>query len=130
MEIKDLENAILAREEEALQRWSGGDPMGFADIGAEDLTYCDPKLARPVCGSAQLREHFGPTAGKIQLDEFGVAGARFRHLGGASVLNYVFEGYAVKGEERLLQTRWHVTEIYSHADPPELLHSHWSPAAK
>jgi hypothetical protein len=35
---------ILSMENAAMERWRQGDPMGWAEISAEDITYVEPNL--------------------------------------------------------------------------------------
>jgi hypothetical protein len=41
---------IIALERAALDRWGAGDPSGYLEISAADVTYFDPFLERRVDG--------------------------------------------------------------------------------
>jgi hypothetical protein len=48
---------VLAREKAAMERWRHGDPMGWADISADDVTYVDPDLTEPIRGLVAYRDY-------------------------------------------------------------------------
>ena len=45
-----MEDTILSLENGAMERWRKGDPWGWAEISAEDVTYFDPNLTKPIVG--------------------------------------------------------------------------------
>ncbi len=57
--------AILAMENAAMERWRQGDPMGWAEISAEDVTYFDPGLTKPIVGIQDYTEFLEKIIGTI-----------------------------------------------------------------
>jgi hypothetical protein len=39
--LKEAEGAIIAQERRALEQWAKGNPLGYLDVDAEDVTYFD-----------------------------------------------------------------------------------------
>ncbi|MBI4677139.1 MAG: hypothetical protein HY748_06110 [Elusimicrobia bacterium] len=38
---EDVVSEIVARERKALDRWGSGDPGGFVELSAPEVTYCE-----------------------------------------------------------------------------------------
>ena len=45
-----MKETILSLEQAAMERWRNGDPWGWAELSAEEITYVDPGLTRPIVG--------------------------------------------------------------------------------
>ena len=45
-----MKETILSLEKSAMERWRNGDPWGFVEISAEELTYVVPGLTAPILG--------------------------------------------------------------------------------
>jgi ketosteroid isomerase-like protein len=119
---------VLGMERAALDRWGNGDPSGFIDIAADDITYFDPSLDKRVTGLAAFREHLEPIRGKIHIDHYKIIEPRVQTDGRTAVLTYNFESCEIDtaGEEQC-GMNWHSTEIYRESGGAwELISSHWS----
>jgi hypothetical protein len=53
---KAIAGTIIALEKEALGRWYSGDPDGFLELSAEDVTYMDPALNHTIVGLDNLNK--------------------------------------------------------------------------
>lgn len=42
----DISGTIIALEKAALEMWNSGDPSGYINLSAEDVSYFDPSLSR------------------------------------------------------------------------------------
>ncbi len=55
MDEPDIAKTILQMERLALGRWAQGDPEGFLEISAPNVTYFDPFVDKRLDGLAELR---------------------------------------------------------------------------
>ena len=51
-------NDILRLERAALDRWGKGDPGGFLDLYAADITYFDPVTAKRIDGHQAMVDYY------------------------------------------------------------------------
>ena len=61
---------ILMAERAVLDRWGKGDPAGFLELYAPDITYFDPMTASRIDGHQAMVDYYGPWVGKIQIDRY------------------------------------------------------------
>jgi hypothetical protein len=52
-----MKETILSLEKGAMERWRNGDPWGWVEISAEDVTYVDPSLTRPILGLEEYKAY-------------------------------------------------------------------------
>jgi hypothetical protein len=120
---------IIALERGALERWGKGDPLGFVEIAAADITYFDPMIERRIDGRPAFARYMEGIKGKVQLDRFDLLNPKVELSGDLAVLSFNYVSH--RGDAT---SRWNSTEVYRRS--PEcwsLLHSHWSqttPTAK
>jgi len=113
---------ILALERAALQRWGRGDPSGFLEITAPDISYFDPFTERRLDGIAAMRELYEQIRGKVHIDRFEIIEPRIQVEGNVAVLTFRFESH---GSEGWMQ--WNTTEIYRHTEAGwRIFHTHWA----
>jgi hypothetical protein len=107
-----MKETILSLEEAAMERWRNGDPWGFVELCAEEVSYTDPgRTSRSAaCRSSQQpcrrwRENTLPGFG-IHRSESGNG----RGYGGA------FYNYrsSILGPDEMIssQTSWNATDVY------------------
>jgi ketosteroid isomerase-like protein len=119
---------VLAKEKAAMERWRHGDPMGWADISADDVSYVDPDLTEPIRGLAGYRDYLESLAGKIQYDGSEFINPVVAVYGEVAVLTYNYVS-TVRGPDGgvLRQTPWNSTEVYALLEGEwKIIHSHWS----
>jgi ketosteroid isomerase-like protein len=101
---------ILSLEENAMERWRNGDPMGFVEISADDICYMDPGLARPILGLEEYRRAMQSVVGKINYQGSEFIDPRVVVPGDAAVLSYNYRSTAMyfrKNDEwRIVHTHW------------------------
>ena len=122
------EDIILAKEQAAMERWRHGDPLGWAEISADEVTYIDPELTEPIRGLAAYREYLGRLAGKIRYDDSEFIAPRVAVYGPLAVLTYNYVA-TVRQEngEVIRRTPWNTTEVYAWLDEEwKIVHTHWS----
>ena len=119
---------ILAMENAAMERWRKGDPWGWTDISADDVTYFDPFLVKPVVGMAEYKACLKQAEGNIsyQVSEFIEPKVVF--FGNTAVLSYNYRSRVLdpNGSE-VGQMLWNTTEVYfKRAADWQIVHTHWS----
>jgi hypothetical protein len=74
-EQKEAERAIVAQERRALDQWAKGNPLGYLDVDADDVTYFDDIGAHArVDGIAAMRTSLASLQGKIpRYEAYGTA---------------------------------------------------------
>jgi ketosteroid isomerase-like protein len=118
----DAASVIVAMERSALERWGKGDPDGFIDISANEVSYFDPFTAQRLDGLTALRSWYDGIRGTIKIDRFDIIDPRVQIAGGAAVLTYRFDSYGSEGS-----MRWNATEVYRNGlDGWKIIHTHWA----
>jgi hypothetical protein len=120
---RSAEETILSLEKGAMERWRHGDPMGWAEISAPEVTYVDPDLTKPIVGleeyTAYLKRFMGSPG--YQLSEF--LNPKVVVIGAAAILTYNYRSAA--GNKK--PTLWNTTEVYFQVDGKwRIAHTHWS----
>jgi len=105
-----------------MQRWGRGDPDGFLEISAADVSYFDPFTAGRLDGLDALRFLYDQFRGKIQIDRFEFIEPRIQVAGDTAVLSYCFHSEGSEGS-----MRWNTTEVYQRsASGWKIIHTHWA----
>jgi ketosteroid isomerase-like protein len=117
-----IADRILALERAALDRWGKGDPGGYLEISAPDVTYFDPFQERRIDGLRNLTDLYDPFRGKIKIDRDEIIDPRVQVIGDAAILTFRFVSHGSEGV-----MRWNCTEVYQHLDSAwKIVHTHWS----
>jgi len=113
---------VLGLERSALDRWGKGDPDGYLEINAPDVTYFDPFVERRLDGIAALTNWYDQVRGKIKIDRDEIVDPLFQLIGEAAILTFQFVSHGSEGA-----MRWNCTEVYRKVDGDwKIVHSHWS----
>ena len=125
-EKEDIEKTIIGIEKATLDRWEKGDPMGFVEIAAEDITYFDPFLESRIDGLEAFRAYMKGVEGQIYADRYELLNPTVHSNGKVAVLCFNYVSYTEK-EGETNESRWNATEVYKRIDGSwKLCHSHWS----
>ncbi|PYS04091.1 MAG: DUF4440 domain-containing protein [Acidobacteria bacterium] len=119
---------IIGLERGALDRWGKGDPQGYIELFAPDVTYFDPFQERRVDGISAMTDLLLPITGKIKIDRYDMLNPVAQHYGDIALLtfNLISYGKTPDGAENVL-ARWNSTEVYKHTEAGwKIIHSHWS----
>ena len=123
-----MEESIMSLENGAMERWRKGDPMGWAEISAEEITYVDPGLAQPIVGLDAYKKYLKQFVGQIdyQISEF--IDPRIRRYGDVAVLTYNYRSARTDENGSVIsETPWNTTEVYCRIDESwKIIHTHWS----
>ena len=124
----DIAETLLQLERSALDRWGAGDPGGFLDIYAIDVTYFDPSTERRLDGWQTMADYYRPWTGKIEIERYDIEHPRVVSSADMAVLSYNLTNYvnAADGSEHVLN-RWNSSTVYRReAEGWKVVHSHWS----
>ena len=119
---------IIRLERAALDRWGKGDPGGFLELYATDITYFDPVTTTRIDGHEAMVNYYRPWIGRIQIPRYEMLNPHVVVDGNVAVLTYNLVNYIkdAKGVESV-GTRWNSTTVYQRrADTWKAIHSHWS----
>ncbi len=113
---------IIELERAALKRWGQGDPEGFLEISAPDLSYFDPFTERRLDGIVALRSMYDQLRGKVHIDRFDIIEPRVQVAGDVAVLTFRFESHGSTGS-----MHWNTTEVYRRDEGCwRIIHTHWA----
>lgn len=123
-----MNDAILSLEKNAMERWRKGDPMGWAEISAEDVMYVEPGLAGPVIGLEEYKAYLKRLEGAVSYQGSEFIDPAVVVSGDAAVLSYNYRSTArAAGGSPEKQTLWNTTEVYFRRNGAwNIVHSHWS----
>ena len=123
-----MEETILSLEKGAMERWRNGDPWGWAEISAEDVTYVDPGLTRPIVGLDEYKAYLKQFEGNIRYQGSEFIDPKVVIVGDAAVLTYNYLSTTTTPQESVSnQTLWNTTEVYFRLGGKwKIAHTHWS----
>ncbi len=120
--------SIVRLEQAALARWGNGDPGGYLEMMAPDVTYFDPTTERRIDGAGAVTRLVEPLRGKLHIDRSEMLNPSVAREGNTAVLtfNLISHGGRI-GDGPRADVRWNSTEIYRFINGRwTIVHSHWS----
>jgi ketosteroid isomerase-like protein len=122
------EVAILTLEKQAMERWRNGDPLGFVELSAEDITYVDPGLTSPIVGKEKYGAYMKQIEGQVHYQRSEFIEPKVVIVGDAAVLSYNYRSSVLDDQGAVLsQTPWNCTEVYFRREGQwRIVHNHWS----
>jgi ketosteroid isomerase-like protein len=123
----DVTAEVIALERAALDRWGAGDPAGYVDLFAGDITYFDPLQERRLDGRAAMVALMESIAGKIRVDRYDLLHPVVQQSGDIALLSFNLVSYRTDACVERPISSWNATEAYRRT--PEgwrIFHSHWS----
>ncbi len=119
---------LMRLEDGAMERWRQGDPMGWAEIAAPEVTYVDPGLTRPIVGHEAYTQYLEPLKGKISYGGSEYARPKAPVYGDVAVLTYNYRGTTRKPDGTVERyAPWNTTEVYARLEGEwKIIHTHWS----
>lgn len=123
-----MEDSILTLENNAMERWRNGDPGGFVELSAEEITYIDPGLTAPIVGLQDFTQYMQQFEGQINYQRSEFIDPRVVFAGDAAVLSYNYRSSKISPEGTVLSlTPWNATEVYFRLSGQwRIAHTHWS----
>jgi ketosteroid isomerase-like protein len=120
-------DTFIALERGALDRWGRGDPQGYLDLYAREVTYFDPTRDKRLDGFEAMKQALEPIKGLVKVDRYEMVDPQVYRAGDAAVLTYnlVSHGRSPSGEAMVVH--WNSTAVYAQIDRQwKIVHSHWS----
>jgi ketosteroid isomerase-like protein len=127
--MENVSAAIVAIERAALDRWGKGDPGGYLETYAPEITYFDPVSARRVDGLDGMRAWYAPITGKIKVARYDMIDARVQYYDEIAVLSYQLISFGEKKADgtEIVLARWNSTAVYRGSEAGwRIVHSHFS----
>jgi ketosteroid isomerase-like protein len=117
-----LASELIALERAALDRWGAGDPSGYLEISAPDVTYFDPFLEQRLEGLEALTALYESLRGSIHIDRYDLLHPKVQRCGDVAVLTFNLVSHM-----GTTSMPWNCTEVYRH-DPAgwRIIQTHWS----
>jgi ketosteroid isomerase-like protein len=125
---EDVAASVIALERGALDRWGKGDPQGYLEIYAPELTYFDPVQDTRIDGLDAMKAMIAPFTGKIRVDRFDMIGPKVQQHGDVAVLTFNLLSHRTQpdGKDAVI-ARWNSTSVYRRMNGTwKVIHSHWS----
>jgi hypothetical protein len=104
---------IIAIERSELERWCKGDPWGFVENSAEEITYFDPDLERRLDGLEDFRKLMASVEGKIKIDRYELINPKVQIHGDTAVLTFNLIDFFTTPKGSKKESRWNSTEVFS-----------------
>lgn len=129
--VDQLREELVALERAALDRWITGDPQGYLDLYATDVTYFDPMRDKRVDGRAAMETLVAPMK-DVKLPftstRYDMIDPKVQHYGEAALLTFNLVNYGTLPDRpESVLARWNATELYRRSDGTwKIVHSHWS----
>jgi ketosteroid isomerase-like protein len=123
MPVDEVSLQLIQMERAALDRWGRGDPDGFLEISAAEVTYFDPFLPEGIHGPNALRQYYAQLRGMIFIVSDEMIDPKVQVSDDTAILSYRYASRGRGGDEM----RWNATEVYRLGeDGWRILHTHWS----
>lgn len=121
-ETERIADEIIALERAALDRWGAGDPSGYLEISAPEVTYFDPFIERRIEGLDALSAWYAPLRGTIHIDRYELVSPKVQVYGETAVLTFNLVSHS--GATIM---RWNCTEVYRRGEAGwRIVQTHWS----
>jgi ketosteroid isomerase-like protein len=119
---------LLALESTAMERWRKGDPYGFLDISAPEVTYFDTGTTSRIDGIENLKAEYDKRKGKIHYDVMEFINPIVHVYSDTAVLFYNFFSTKLNPDGTIkTRTPWNCTEVFTKIDGKwKIIHTHWS----
>ena len=127
-EANSMEEMIMSLEKGAMKRWQNGDPWGWAEISASEVTYIDPGLTKHIEGLEEYKKYLKQFEGKINYQGSEFINPKIVTQGSMAVLTYNYKSTKTETDGSIIaQTLWNTTEVYCLLEGKwKIIHTHWS----
>ena len=121
----NIEQTIINLEQEALDNWSTGDPLGMSVNYAEDVTYFDDISANVrLDGLEEVKNHFASLKDDIIPHTYELVDTKVQSYGNIAILTLRYYATDLDG---VPAPPWRATSTYRFLDGKwKVVHAHWS----
>ena len=121
---EEAQSAVWGKIETANDRWASGDPMGFLECAAPDITWSEPFTPQNrVSGYEALKVFLEGFKGQVPPHKHELLDPMFQFYDDMMIVTYRYQG-TFEGE---LANPWRVTAVYRYIDGDWLsVHENWS----
>ena len=119
----DISDTIIALEKRALEKWNKGDPTGYLDLSAEDVTYFDPAIEQRLDGLDNLKKYYEPIKGQVNVSKYEMINPKVTTTNNMAVLTFNLHSYK---DDKVF--KWNCSEVYR-LEPNgqwKIVQTHWS----
>jgi ketosteroid isomerase-like protein len=119
----NIPETIIALEKQALEKWNNGDPSGYLDLSADDVTYFDPAIEQRLDGLDNLKKYYEPIKGKVTVSKYEMVNPKVTATNNMAVLTFNLHSY--KNDK---VSKWNCSEVYR-LEPDgqwKIVQTHWS----
>jgi ketosteroid isomerase-like protein len=118
---------IIALERAALDRWGKGDPGGYLELYARDVTYFDPAREKRVDGIDAMKQILEPIRGLVKIDRYEMIAPHVHRAGDIAIFTYNLVSHSRRPDGSAGVTRWNVSAVYRQIDGGwRIVHHHFS----
>ena len=122
---ENIEQTILAKERQGLDRWSKRDPLGFSVNFADDVTYFDDIGGhKRFDGLEEVQNYLTTLDGKIPPHSYELVDPKVQVYGDIAILTLRYHSTSIEGEPG---PPWKATSVYKLTDGEwSVVHVNWS----
>jgi hypothetical protein len=119
---------LMALESAAMERWRKGDPWGFIELSAPEVTYFDTGTPQRINGLDALTAAYRQREGKIFYEVMDFVDPCVQVYGELAVLFYRFFSTRLNPDGSVaFRVPWNCTEVFQHLEGSwKIIHTHWS----
>jgi hypothetical protein len=116
---------LLELERSALDRWSGGDPAGYGQWAAEEVTYFDDMGARKrVAGKDALLGYLDSLKEHMPPHRYEMGDPLVQIFGDMGIVSFLYLPSTLDGQAG---TPWRASTVYALIDGKwQMVHAHWA----
>src|SRR5262245_31989814 len=108
---RGVAQTIINLERGALDRWGKGDPEGYLQLYARDVTYFDPMRDARVDGLEAMRKALEPIKGLVTIDKYDMVAPHVEQNGNVAILTYNLVTHGPGPDGKSLDRRWNSTAV-------------------
>jgi hypothetical protein len=124
---KSIKDILMSLEDGAMERWRKGDPMGWIEISAPEITYIDPGLTKPIMGLEEYKKYIEQFKGKVSYKGSIYKNAKVALYDNVAILTYNYKGLGEFSNSDNEKPIWNTTEVYCRFNNSwKIIHTHWS----
>ena len=125
MDHQTLTDHLLGLERAALDRWSSGDPRGYAMAAADDITYFDDIGAKErIVGAESVQAYPTSLEEILPPHRYEIVEPHVQLHGDTGILTFRYQPSTEEGE---LLTPWRASTVYvRQGEEWRMAHAHWA----